>query len=56
LILLFYAATLKVLIKFDSEKDRSNVTKHGVSLAFAIGLDWDTALVWADARRNYGES
>ena len=45
-----------MLIDFDSEKNRSNISKHGVSLALAIELDWDNALVWADARRDYGES
>ena len=40
---------------FDSAKDALNVAKHGVSLATAAGLDWDTALVWPDHRRDYGE-
>ena len=42
-------------ITFDSEKDAANVGKHGVSLALAAFLDWDSALVTADKRRDYGE-
>lgn len=42
-------------IEFDPENDASNVEKHGVSLALAGELDWDTALVWIDDRQDYGE-
>jgi len=42
-------------IEFDPAKDAANVQKHGVSLALAIELNWDTALTWFDARRTYGE-
>ena len=44
-----------MLIEFDSAKDRANQVKHGLSLAFAKELDWDSALVWVDVRRDYGE-
>tara|TARA_B100001105_G_C22225504_1_gene371591 strand:+ start:91 stop:360 length:270 start_codon:yes stop_codon:yes gene_type:complete len=44
-----------VLIEFDPLKDQSNLTKHGVSLALAAELDWDSALVWVDDRFEYGE-
>ena len=44
-----------MLIEFDSAKDRANQVKHGLSLAFANELDWDSALVWVDVRRDYGE-
>ncbi len=40
---------------FDPAKDAANVAKHGVSLAQASGLEWDTALTWPDERRDYGE-
>jgi uncharacterized DUF497 family protein len=43
-------------IEFDPTKDASNRAKHGLSLALAIELEWDTALVWRDARRDYGEA
>ncbi len=42
-------------IEFDPDKDASNQTKHGVSLALAAELEWDDALVWEDTRYEYGE-
>jgi uncharacterized protein len=42
-------------IEFDPNKDASNQIRHGVSLALAAELDWDAALVWEDARYDYGE-
>jgi uncharacterized protein len=44
-----------VLIDFDPAKDATNVGKHGVSLALAGQLDWDSALVWVDDRFDYDE-
>ncbi len=42
-------------IEFDPGKDVSNQAKHGVSLSLAAELEWDAALVWEDARYEYGE-
>lgn len=42
-------------IEFDPAKDTANRTKHGVSLALARELDWESALVWLDERFEYGE-
>ncbi len=42
-------------IVFDPEKDATNLSKHGVSLAAAAQLDWDAALAWIDDRADYGE-
>jgi uncharacterized protein len=42
-------------IEFDPVKNASNQAKHGVSLALAAELDWDTALVWVDTRYDYDE-
>jgi len=42
-------------IPFDPAKDAVNRAKHGVSLAMATELEWNTAVVWLDARRDYGE-
>ena len=42
-------------IEFDPAKDATNRHKHGVSLAVAGELDWETALVWVDDRFEYGE-
>lgn len=40
---------------FDPTKDAANRAKHGVSLALARELDWDSALVWVDERFGYEE-
>ncbi|MBV8210153.1 MAG: BrnT family toxin [Burkholderiaceae bacterium] len=42
-------------ITFDPSKDAANRLKHGVSLAVARELDWDSALVRLDERFDYGE-
>jgi uncharacterized DUF497 family protein len=42
-------------LTFDRKKDASNVAKHGVSLAMADELDWDTLVCKPDTRRDYGE-
>ena len=42
-------------IDFDPEKDATNLSKHGVSLAAAARLNWDAALAWIDDRADYGE-
>ena len=44
-----------MLIEFGPAKDAANQAKHGVSLALAIELDWEAALVWVDARFEYEE-
>ena len=43
-------------IDFDPQKDASNLSKHDVSLALAVEIDWDAALVWVDDRTDYGEA
>ena len=42
-------------ISFDPAKDVANIEKHGVSLSDASGFEWETALIWSDIRRAYGE-
>jgi len=42
-------------LDFDPDKDRRNRTKHGMSLADAERIEWDTAFVWVDDRTDYGE-
>lgn len=44
-----------VEITFDTTKDSANIAKHGVSLVEASRLEWDTALIWVDSRKNYRE-
>ncbi len=42
-------------IEFDAAKDQINRAKHGISLGDAARIDWDTANVKGDIRRDYGE-
>lgn len=42
-------------ISHDPAKDAANVEKHGVSLALAAKLEWDSVVTWPDTRRAYGE-
>jgi uncharacterized DUF497 family protein len=42
-------------IEFDPVKDAGNQAKHGISLALAVELDWEAALVWVDERFEYAE-
>jgi uncharacterized DUF497 family protein len=39
---------------FDVNKNQTNLAKHGLGLSLAVSLNWDTALVWQDQRKNYG--
>ena len=41
---------------FDPAKADAKVAKHGVSLSEAADFEWDTAMVWPDTRRDYGEA
>ena len=42
-------------ITFDQAKDKSNMARHGVSLADAVKLDWHSVMVKPDTRRDYHE-
>lgn len=42
-------------ITYDPAKDSSNQAKHGLSLALAKELEWDTLECKPDTRRDYGE-
>ncbi len=39
----------------DPEKERRNLEQRGLSLDLAAELDWSTALIWEDRRKDYGE-
>lgn len=43
-------------IEFDPIKNTINQGKHGVSLAMAEFLDWETAVIRIDNRFDYGET
>ena len=53
---IFVYTIITLKITFDPAKDEANVAKHGVSLALAAQCEWDTAVIWPDARMEYGES
>ena len=40
---------------FDPNKDKLNLTTHGLSLSLAEKLVWDEAYVWVDPRYPYDE-
>lgn len=42
-------------LTFDPAKDAANQAKHGFSLLDAASLEWDSAVVWPDQRRDYDE-
>ena len=42
-------------ITFDPAKDAANIAKHGVSLAAAWEIEWETLWCFEDDRRDYGE-
>ena len=42
-------------LSYDSAKNDSNITKHGLSLSEAELIDWDSAISWVDHRKDYGE-
>lgn len=51
-----YVCTINSMdITFDAAKDAANRAKHGLSLAQAGKLEWESALVWTDERSDYGE-
>lgn len=39
----------------DPDKDRRNIDLRGLSLDLAAELDWSSALIWEDRRKDYGE-
>lgn len=42
-------------ITFNPAKDAINLAKHGISLAAATGIEWDTLYATPDTRQTYGE-
>lgn len=43
-------------VEFDSAKDLSNRSKHGVPSSLGGELDWEAAWVWIDERFECGET
>ena len=42
-------------ITFDPIKNETNLVKHGMSLADAVHIDWETLWAIQDTRQDYGE-
>lgn len=42
-------------ITFDPTKNETNLIKHGMSLADAVHIDWETLRAIQDTRQDYGE-
>ena len=42
-------------ISFDPAKDAANRAKHGLALAEAAAVEWDSVIAAPDTRRDYGE-
>ncbi len=45
----------QMLVTFDPPKNVRNVAERGIPFRLALRLEWSTALVAEDKRKNYGE-
>lgn len=43
------------MVDKDPKKEDRNIAERGLSLDLAEHLDWSTALIWEDQRKDYGE-
>lgn len=43
-------------ITFDSAKNERNIAERGLSFERVAEIEWDTALIAEDTRRDYGET
>ena len=43
-------------VTFDLEKNAKNIAERGLSFERVAELEWDTAVIAEDTRRNYGET
>ena len=42
-------------VTFDTDKNARNIAERGLSFERVADLDWDTAVIVVDTRRDYGE-
>lgn len=42
-------------IDFDPTKSQTNIHERGIAFDTAENFDWDTAFIWEDTRKDYGE-
>ncbi len=40
---------------WDDAKRLTNIRDHNVDFTAVPGFEWETALIWIDARKEYGE-
>jgi len=46
---------MHMAVTFDPDKNPKNIAERGLSFERVADLDWDTAVIMADTRRDYGE-
>jgi uncharacterized protein len=44
-----------VKISYDPRKSARNVAERGLGFELAETFEWDSAVIWRDTRRDYGE-
>lgn len=42
-------------ISYDSRKNARNIAERGLGFELALAFEWESAIVWPDTRRGYGE-
>lgn len=53
---MIYYYNKDIEIEYDPVKDQTNLSKHGLSLASFVDLDWEKARIRKDQRTGYGET
>ena len=46
---------MQVQYEWDAEKNRSNLTKHGVDFSLVENFSWDSVVEFLDTRVDYSE-
>ena len=52
---IFCCSYYLLAVTFDPDKDARNIAERGLSFERVADLDWDTAVIIVDTRRDYGE-
>ena len=53
---MIYYYNKDIEIEYDPVNDQTNLSKHGLSLASFVDLDWEKARIRKDQRTGYGET
>ena len=51
----FRCSIFYMAVTFDPEKNARNIAERGLSFERVAALDWETAVIARDTRRDYGE-